>query len=271
MKQFPERTRPLPVMLQRNSFGPRLVARAGDVWRAMQDVVVDESTVVGWPPERYAATNCMFVVRNMTVKHLRELRIGEPLTGFTWVSRARRSVLFTREVRLFTGEELVAGATQEWAFLTRDLQPTKPGPELYEAFPIVEGLPRVELTAATAPIAEAPKHEFRFRTWHTWMDPFAHINHPAYVDFCDEATCRILARAGVEPQHVMPVSEQVHFRAPIAADLEVLVETTLSGTSGSAAVLEHRVLVDDKVCAMATTVRSLLGAPDPSWVKAFGP
>lgn len=271
MKQFPEGTRALPVMLQRNSFGPRLVARAADVWRAMQDVVVDESTAVGWPPERYAATNCMFVVRNMTVKHLRELRIGEPLTGFTWVSRARRSVLFTREVRLFTGDELVAGATQEWAFLTRDLEPTKPGPELYEAFPIIEGLPRVELPKTEPLPAAAPKHEFRFHTWHTWMDPFAHINHPAYVDFCDEATCRILAKAGVEPQHLVPVSEQVHFRAPIAADLEVLVETVLTGTVGNAAVLEHRVFVGDKMCAMATTLRALLGDPATSWTKAFGP
>ena len=256
-------------MLQRNSFGPRLVARAGDVWRAMQDVVVDESTVKGWPPERYAATNSMFVVRNMAVKHLRELRIGEPLTGYTWVSRARRSVLFTREVRLFTGDELVAGATQEWAYLSRDLQPTKPGPELYEAFPIIEGLPRVELDVATTKIESAKTHSFRFRTWHTWMDPFAHINHPAYVDFCDEGICRIVAGGGLEPQNLMPVSEEVHFRAPIAADVEVVVETTVTGTLGNAAVLTHRVLVDDKTCALATTTRAMLGHPDAAWAKVF--
>lgn len=268
MKRVPPSTPAFDVMLQRNSFGPRLVARAGDVWRAMQDVVVDQSTAVGWPPARYAQTNSMFVVRTMTVQHARELRIGEPLTGFTWVSRARRSVLFTREVRLFTGEESVAVATQEWAYLSRDLQPTKPGPELYAAFPIIEGLPRVELEAPAAP-ADGKRHHFRFRTWHTWMDPFGHINHPAYVDFCDEALCRIVGAAGLEPQHLMPVAEQVHFRAPIAADVEVEVETTLVGAVGSAAVLEHRVIVDDKVCALATTHRALLGAGDASWAQVF--
>jgi acyl-CoA thioesterase FadM len=271
MLEIPQGVRGLPVMLQRNSFGPRLIARAADVWRAMQDVVVDESTAKGWPPERYAATNSMFVVRNMEVKHLRELRIGEPLTGYTWVSRARRAMLFTREVRLFTGTELVAAATQEWAFLSRDLQPTKPGPELYEAFPIIEGLPRVELDHPTAKVESSQTHAFRFRTWHTWMDPFAHINHPAYVDFCDEATCRVMASAGLEPQHVVPVSEQVHFRAPLAADVEVLVETTLVGTLESAAVLEHRVLVDGKTCALATTTRALLGNPELPWAKVFSP
>ncbi len=268
MKQVPPNTPAFSVMLQRNSFGPRLVARAGDVWRAMQDVVVDQSTAAHWPPERYAETNSMFVVRTMTVRHARELRIGEPLTGFTWVSRARREVLFTREVRLFTGSESVAVATQEWAYLSRDLQPTKPGPELYAAFPIIEGLPRVELEVPRAK-PESKRHHFRFRTWHTWMDPFAHINHPVYVDFCDEAICRVVAAAGLEPQGLMPVAEQVHFRLPIAADVEVEVETVLAGTIGSAAVLEHRVIVADKVCALATTVRSLLGADDAAWVRVF--
>ena len=256
-------------MLQRNSFGPRLVARAGDVWRAMQDVVVDQSTAVGWAPERYAATNSMFIVRTMTVKHSRELRIGEPLTGYTWVSRARRKVLFTREVRLLTNTEVVAVATQEWAFLTRDLQPSNPGPELYEAFPIIDGFEHIELDSPTQVITTPKRHHFRFRTWHTWMDPFAHINHPAYVDFCDEAICRIAGSAGLEPQHLMPVAEQVHFRAAIAADVDVEVETALVGTLGNAAVLEHRVIVGDKVCALATTVRSLLGADEASWVKVF--
>lgn len=259
----------IKVMLQRNSFGPRLVARAADVWRAMQDVVVDQSTAAGWPPERYAATNSMFVVRTMTVLHARELTIGEPLTGRTWVSRARRSVLFTREVRLFTGNALITQATQEWAYLSRDLQPTKPGPELYAAFPIIEGLGQVDLPEPPSPIAGAPKHTFQFRTWHTWMDPFAHINHPAYVDFCDESICRVLARNGLEPQKVVPAGEQVHFRAAIAAEADVTVETILTGTIGNVAVFTHRVLTGEKVCALATTLRSMLGQSDAEWAKVF--
>lgn len=269
MSQVPSGVAAQPVLLQRNSFGPRLVARAGDVWRAMQDVVVDHSTAVGWPPERYAATNSMFVVRTMTVRHFRELRIGEPLVGFTWVSRARRSVLFTREVRLVTLDTTAATATQEWAFLSRDLQPTKPSPELYAAFPMIEHDAHVELEAPTTTVTHAPRHHFRFQTWHTWMDPFAHINHPAYVDFCDEALCRIVAGGGLEPQHLVPVAEQVHFRAAIAADAEVDVETTWVGTLGHAAICEHRVLVAGKACALATTVRAFLGEGDASWARVF--
>ncbi len=269
MNECPPGLAAYPVMLQRNSFGPRLVARAADVWRAMQDVVVDHSTSVGWAPQRYAVTNSMFVVRTMTVQHTRELGIGEPLIGRTWVSRARRAILFTREVRLFTADALVGTATQEWAYLSRDLQPQKPGPELYAAFPIVEGYPHVDLPTHAPRATPKRLSSFRFRTWHTWMDPFGHINHPAYVDFCDEAVCRLVAAAKLNAQNVVPVAEQVHFRAPIEEDAEVEIETTLVGTAGHAAVFEHRVHSNETVCALATTVRAYLGESSAGWADTL--
>ena len=119
MEKVPPETRIFPVSPQRHAFGPRLVCRAGDVWRAMQDVVVDQSSSVGWTPERYVQANGMFVVRSMTVRHRRELRIGETALGRTWPSRARREMLFTRQVRLFAqtsdpepAKDLLASATQ---------------------------------------------------------------------------------------------------------------------------------------------------------------
>ena len=66
MNTWPGTAKAFPVVLQRNSFSPRLSARAGDVWRAMQDVVVDQSADVGWTPARYDSTNTMFVVRSMS-------------------------------------------------------------------------------------------------------------------------------------------------------------------------------------------------------------
>jgi acyl-CoA thioesterase FadM len=269
MHSFPAETRPFPVMLQRAAFGPRLVARAGDVWRGMQDVVVDQSSSVGWTPERYAETNTMFIVRSMTVRHERELLMGEPLVGRTWPARARRDMFFTREVRLFAGEQLVVAGSQEWVYLTRDLQPTRAGAELYAAFALLDGFPSVTLPT-TEPVEGAPVHSFSFRSWHTWMDPFAHINHPAYLDFCDENTSRVLAQAGVDPQRLSAVAETVHFRLAIGADQEVTVETHLSGLQGETATLSHRLLSQDKVCAVATTVRRLAAGPPVSWAAVFG-
>lgn len=258
MQNVPRETLSFAVSLQRNSFGPRLVSRAGDVWRAMQDVVVDQSASVGWTPERYVQANTMFVVRTMTVRHEREVRIHEPLHGRTWPSRARREMLFTRQVRLFSGDELVAAASQEWAYLTRDLQPTRAGKDIFDAFTVHEGYPEVGLPSFT-PLADQPAHRFDFTVWHGWMDPHGHVNHAAYVDYCDEGVARVVAAAGQAPQRLVPIAESVHFRAAITAAEHVTVETLLAGHAAAGArVFKHRVLSGEKVCATATTVRALL-------------
>lgn len=257
MHTVPTETRVFPVMLQRHAFGPRLVARAGDVWRAMQDVVVDQSSSVGWTADKYVEKNCMFVVRTMTVKHQRELGIADQLQGRTWPSRARRDMLFTRQVRLFSGGELVAGATQEWAFLTRDLQPTRAGKEIYDAFKMHEGYPDIELPSFVAQ-SDMPTHVFDFTVWHSWMDPQGHVNHAAYVDYCDEGVARVVAAEGKDPQKLVPLAESVHFRAAIVAGELITVETGIAGHVHGARVFKHRVLSGDRVCATATTVRSML-------------
>ncbi|MCA2977522.1 MAG: hypothetical protein INH41_24855 [Myxococcaceae bacterium] len=269
MRSFPDSAKPFPVALQRNAFSPRLSARAGDVWRAMQDVVVDQSADVGWTPARYEATRTLFVVRSMTVEHGRELRVDDRLVGRTWPVRARRDTLFTREVRLFSSDELVAAASQEWAYLSRDLQPIRAGQDVYDAFRREEGFPSVELPPVT-PRPGGHVHRFTFRTWHLWMDPFGHVNHPAYVDFCDEATSRALAAAGLPPLALSPIAEAVHFRAAIGSDEDVTVEVQRLGAVGDDAVLlGHRVLRGERVCATAKTVRRLLGHGLDAWERAL--
>ncbi|MFT3712580.1 MAG: hotdog domain-containing protein [Archangium sp.] len=261
MNSVPPASLAFPVIIQRNSFGPRLAPHAGDVWRAMQDVVVDESSSVGWTPERYVEANTMFVVRTMTVKHEREVKIGEELVGRTWPSRARRQMLFTRQVRLFskaTQPELIASATQEWAYLSRDLEPIRAGKDIFDAFTIVEGHPDVELPSFVAE-ANQKQHVFDFTTWYGWMDPHGHANHAAYVDYCDEGISRVVAEEGGNPHGLVPVAETVHFRAAIGPAALITVETTKAGHShgGSVHVYKHRILTGEQVCATATTLRRL--------------
>lgn len=268
LNSFPPGTLTFPVLLQRNAFGPRLVARAGDVWRAIQDVVVDQSMSVGWTPERFVQTGTMFIVRSMTVRHLRDVRFAESLQGRTWPSRARRDMLFTREARLFAGEELVVTGTTEWAYLSRALEPIRAGKDIYDAFTLTEGYPSVKLPDFTR--AEgAAVHHYGFTTWHLWMDANAHVNHPAYVDYCDEGTHRVLAARGVDPQRLAPVAEEVYFRAAIGPEEEVSVETTYRGAAGDAAVLAHRILVKGKVAATCTSVRRLVDEPGDGWHAAL--
>src|SRR6476661_6115958 len=89
-----------PLHLQRNAFGPRDTARAGDLWRLCQDAAVLGSSRRGWPPERYRTESCAFVVRSMVLVHHRETAFGDALVARTWVSSFKRGTMSDRQVRV---------------------------------------------------------------------------------------------------------------------------------------------------------------------------
>ena len=108
-----------------------------------------------------------------------------------------------------------------------------------------------------------PEETFAFEAWHTWMDPLAHANHPLDVDWIDEALGRALAAAGADPHGLVAIGEEVSWRAGVEAGDQVRVETRRVGrTADGAVVSEHDVVVGDRVCATARTVRSHVGGPD---------
>lgn len=250
-----------PVLLPRNAFGPRETARAGDLWRAFQDAAIVGSTRRGWPPERYREHGCAFVVRGMVVVHHDEARFGEPLLARTWVSSFRRGTLTDRQVRIVAGDRPIASATQRWVHIVLpDLKPVRAAPDLERSFVVVEGEADAALPAFE-PLAEGPERALSFEAWHTWMDPLGHANHPAYVDWADEALSRWIAEAGADPQSLRPLAEEVTWRSGVMAPERVTVRTSLAGRTDGAAVLRHVFEGGDgRLCAEATTVRGLAGA-----------
>lgn len=254
----------IPLCLPRHAANPRGVGRAGEVWRLCQDVAVQASIRAGWPPERYTKRGAGFVVYGMTARHHRELPYGENLSAASWMRDFRRGILSTREVRLTGSHGPIAEATQRWVHVGEGFKPSRADPDLVAAFTLVDDLgPSVELPeVATACLG--PERAFRFEVWHTWMDPLGHVNHPAYVDWCDEATCRALAARGVDPQLLVPVAERVDWKkGALAGDSILVLSRTLGWTGQDEAVLEHRIvnaLQPDQLFATATTVRRVLDA-----------
>ena len=105
--------------------------------------------------------------------------------------------------------------------------------------------------------------------WDVWADPLGHVNHPVYVDFCDEALSRSLRARGIEPARLVPVAEQVHFKGGVAPGDRVTVETEASGWDASgAAVFRQRILVGERLAATATAVRKLFGEEGKSTLIA---
>lgn len=255
----------IDLMLSRHCFTPRDVARAGDVWRSFQDAALIGSSRVGWPPSRYRTEGIAFIVRTMTVVHHREIRYGEPVKAQTWVSEFRRRIITPRQIVLYASGEPAAAATQEWVHVAErikegeGIRPARASQELVDSFEAVPEGPVAELPAWED--REGPTHSFAFKVWHTDMDPLAHANHPLYLDWCDEATSRVLHAAGVDAQRLVPVAEWVKWKQAVHAPEELDVRTRLIGvTEAGAAVLEHTLVKtgdEEVVAAEAITVRDL--------------
>lgn len=247
------------VMLPRSAFTPRETARAGDVWRLFQDVAVGGSIQAGWPPERYREEGVSFVVRSMVVVHHREAIYGERLVGTTWPSRFRRGMFFRRECRVRSPRGPIASATQEWVHVTAGLELVKCSDALASAFPVEEHDPPIELPRFER-IEGARTHRFELTCWHTWMDPLGHLNHPAYVDFADEATSRAMCEAGLDPITLSPVAEEAVFKSGIRAGDRVVIETRVVGRAeDGSAVLDHAVLANERPSARVVAIRRLAG------------
>ena len=243
--------------LPRNAFSPRDCARAGDLWRLLQDAAVLGSAKQGWSPARYRAHGSAFVVRRMVTHHRREVAFGEPLQVRTWVSSFRGGRFSNRQLRVRVKDDTVCEATQEWIHVsTPAMRISRASPELLSSFQIHDLEPDVTLPEVTAPSEGAP-HRFSFEVWHGWMDPLSHANHPLYLDWCDEALARILAAAGADPQSLVPIAESVSWKVGITATQRVTVQTRYLGrTDAECVVCEHQILVAETVCATATTVRT---------------
>jgi acyl-CoA thioesterase FadM len=261
-----------PLHLPRNAFSARDAARGGDIWRAFQDVALLGSTACGWPPSRYRADGIAFVVRAMTARHFREAHYGEQVTARTCISEFRRGLLITRQIELMGDGSPIAQATQEWAhvrLMGDGMRPARASEALQEAFQIDD-----RLSAATFPefreANHARTHDFHFPCWHTWMDPLAHANHPAYVDWCDEAISVAMAKAGLDPLALQPVAERVKWRSGVEAPAEVQVRTRVMGlTAEGDVVCEHRIAAGEDPSAIALTVRRMVDGRSEALLHAL--
>src|SRR5688500_14285673 len=120
--------------LPRNAFSPRDAARAGDIWRLLQDAAVLGSSRRGWTPERYREEGAAFVVRRMSVVHHREVAFGEPLTVLTWVSSFRRGMLSDRQIRVASRGDPAVSASQDWVHVAMpDMKPKRASDALIAA------------------------------------------------------------------------------------------------------------------------------------------
>lgn len=193
-------------------------------------------------------------MRTMTVVHHREIRFDDRLQARTWLREFRRNTLTSREIRLELEGEVAIAATQQWVHVDRSLRPARASETLTRDFvvhdegePVV--LPRYEP-------CQGGLHRLELEAWHTWMDPHDHMNHPLYLDLCDESTSRVMAAAGLDPMLLHTVAETMTFRSGVHARERITVESRLRGvTANGDAVIEHQLRSGERLCVEAITVR----------------
>src|SRR5690606_18378497 len=195
-----------PYELPRNAFNARDAARAGDIWRAFQDVAVGASARAGWPPYRFREYGASFVVRSQIVVHHRETRFGVHLRGQSWVTRFRRETLCSREVRLLAEDGPVADGVQEWVHVNDEGRASRAHPQVVADLQVHEG----GASSPTMPVFESVEGGATFQLElpipFVSMDPLDHVNHPAYVDFVDESLAHLLHARGILPLELVPVA-----------------------------------------------------------------
>lgn len=268
-----------PVRVPRHAFSPRNAARAADLWRACQEVATDGSTAFGWPPSRYREDGIGFIVRDMIAVHYRETAHGEALTARTWVADFRRGMLTRREIRIEGPLGPLMSASQEWVHVKADPERTRPGepplkparasPALLAAFAPTEGMDVIAMPTWD-PIDGGPVFAFDFECWHTWMDPLGHANHPAYVDWADEAVARAVGRAGIDPVGIRAVAEAVRWRVGVKGGDQVRSTTRVIGrTAAGDAVIAVEFGLGESIAATATLVRSLSSGDGEALITAL--
>lgn len=248
--------------LPRHAFDPQGRARAGDIWRAFQELAVGASTANGWAPGRYREQRCAFVIRSMSVVHHGAALYGQRYVGETWVRRMRRQMLSTREVRIHVDSEdeqvALASGTQEWVHVDADMKPVRGAPELIDAFPPRESS-TIELPDWT-PYEDGPRDEstFEFDVWNTWMDPLGHVNHPQYLDFAEEGLIRLLQQRDGGAHALLPKAETATFFRGLLAGDRAHVSSSLVGTTAAGLVSQHHIrrAEDGVLCAQATLHRA---------------
>jgi acyl-CoA thioesterase FadM len=245
-----------PVRIPRHACSPRDRARAGDLWRLVQEATIQHSTEVGWPPSRYRDVGSGFVVREMTGLHEREAEYGEDLVAYTRVVESRRELLMRRE----SGILGVLRGSVEWVHVGGEGGPTRAPRALVEAFPVEAPTLAVALPEWAA-VEQVALPDLEIRPWWTEMDPMGHVNHPRYVDWADEAVSVWLAARGFDPLGLVPVAERVRFRAAAVAGHAVIVRGALVGKVGGAAVIHLRMRRGEELVCDVMLVRAHLDGP----------
>jgi acyl-ACP thioesterase len=167
--------------------GPDGYLRASGFLRFAQDLAWIHSESAGFGRDWYSTRGLTWLVRAIELDVLENVEYGSALdvstevVGFRRVWARRRS-----EFKPAGHERMVGVAITDWVLLNAAGRPVRPPQEILDVFGAESDFGDFSPLRMKAPIetAEASPREFRPRR--SELDPMAHVNNAAYLDYMDE-------------------------------------------------------------------------------------
>lgn len=157
-----------------------------------QETAIQASADAGYGTDWYNRHHAVWVIREMTLEHLRPIRHGDELAITTWLSDMQR-VRAYREclARNTSTGEVVARASVYWAYV--DLQtmfPARIPQEVIADFSPngVRAVPRLRPRVYSAPVGNALPREIHStrRVQYYEADAMQHVNNAIYFNWLEE-------------------------------------------------------------------------------------
>ena len=188
-----------PVRVRFEECQPGGEIRASAFLRYAQDVAWVHSDLAGFDRTWYLERGLTWVVRCLTLDILGPSQAGTSLTVTTEVLGLRR-VLARRHGEIIDGAGgLIATVDTDWLLIGPGLVPVRIPSDFEAGFPAVPST----FEPARVPLPQTPPgaHIRTFHVRRSEVDPLAHVNNAAYVDYLEES----LAEAGpIEVLDVRP-------------------------------------------------------------------
>ena len=180
----------MPVRVRFEECQPGGEIRASTFLRYAQDAAWVHSDAAGFDRAWYRERGLTWLVRCLTLDVVGPSQAGETLTMTTEVVAMRRVLARRRGEILDATDGLVAIVETDWLMTGPSLAPVRIPSEFDTAFPPVPST--FEPARVTLPATPPDAHVRHFHVRRSEIDPMAHVNNAAYVDYLEES----LAEAG---------------------------------------------------------------------------
>jgi acyl-ACP thioesterase len=174
-----------PYRVRFDEAGPDGHLRASGLLRFAQDLAWIHSESAGFGREWYSARGLTWLVRAIeldvlsNVEYGAQVDVSTEVIGFRRVWARRRS-----EFRPHGPGDLVGVAITDWVLLNAAGRPVRPPQEILDVFGSDFGeFTPLRMEAAPVPESASPRE---FRPRRSELDPMAHVNNAAYLDYMDE-------------------------------------------------------------------------------------